>query len=285
MVPIAQILPEVTNQNLELQKQESRLPKNGDEQGLIVALTSTKIKESSLEEIKQSLRYVMVKVGLRSQNWPNDEEKQILIAHIVQHFGNNTIDEIKLAFDLAITGKLELDKNEISCYENFSCLYFSQIMVAYRGWSSYAHGQIRREQEYHRMLEQSKPRELTNEEYQEWYDLTKQQVIDKIITIELIPELIYNWMDKSGRITLNTSDKKEYFNNASELHLRLLNAKCIENEYVPMKRRFYDTLLHNYKCQKEENTYSESTRQELIRLSKKMVLFDLMTKEVPGSNG
>lgn len=87
------------------------------------------------EELKEILRFVMIKVGLRAQNWPNDLEKLVLFEHIISNFGGNRIEEIKLAFDMAIGGKLDC---EVNCYENFSCYYFSTIMNAYRRWSAQA---------------------------------------------------------------------------------------------------------------------------------------------------
>lgn len=81
----------------------------------------------------------MVKVGLRSQNWPEGEEKAVLIEHIVSNFGGHRIEEIKLAFEMAIAGKFDV---EVNCYENFSCYYFSTIMNAYRKWSAQAYRQL-----------------------------------------------------------------------------------------------------------------------------------------------
>lgn len=80
----------------------------------------------------QVLRLVMVKIGLRANNFPDKLETEILIQHIVENFGGHRIDEIKLAFDMAIMGKLSC---EASCYENFSCAYFTQVMNAYQDWS------------------------------------------------------------------------------------------------------------------------------------------------------
>lgn len=94
------------------------------------------IYRASIDELKQVLRLVMVKVGLRSTNWPQDEEKAILIDHIITEFGGNRIDEIKLAFDMAISGKLDID--DVNCFENFSCAYISKIMIAYRNWAAEA---------------------------------------------------------------------------------------------------------------------------------------------------
>lgn len=80
----------------------------------------------------------MAKLGLRANNLPNDLEKLVLYEHIVQNFGGNRIDEIKLAFDMAISGKFDV---EVNCYENFSCYYFSTIINAYRRWASAAYMQ------------------------------------------------------------------------------------------------------------------------------------------------
>lgn len=80
------------------------------------------------EDLKQVLRYAMVLVGLRGNNMPTDEEKFVLLNFIRSNFGNQTPEEIRLAFDLAMAGKLNIDAK---CYENFSCEYFGRIMKAY----------------------------------------------------------------------------------------------------------------------------------------------------------
>ena len=93
------------------------------------------IKKTPINELKKVLKLVMVKLGLRAINWPAEEEKIVLCQHILTNFGGNGSEEILLAFDLAIAGKLDLKDDEIKCYENFSCAYFSMIMNAYRRWA------------------------------------------------------------------------------------------------------------------------------------------------------
>lgn len=88
--------------------------------------------ESSLDELKNALVYVYVLTGLRAQNYPAGEEKEMLHRFVVQHYGGHSADEIKLAFELAITLQLDVDAN---CYENFSIAYFCRIMEAYRVWT------------------------------------------------------------------------------------------------------------------------------------------------------
>lgn len=126
--------------NLELQQQELMPLKNFEETQFVEVLKSKLIKESSIEDLKKSLRMVMLKVGLRANNIPDGEEKLILINHVIENFGGNTVDEIKLAFDMAIAGKLNLD--DVKCYENFSCMYFSMIMGAYRKWAAQVYRQV-----------------------------------------------------------------------------------------------------------------------------------------------
>lgn len=112
-----------------LLRQESKPQESGS---LEIALKGDKIIVSDTERIKEVLRLVMIKLGLRAQNWPTDEEKFVLINHVIKDYGGHTCEEILLAFDMAISGKLDV---EVNCYENFSCLYFSAIMNTYRGWA------------------------------------------------------------------------------------------------------------------------------------------------------
>ena len=70
----------------------------------------------------------MLFVGLRGNNLPIEEEKYVLLKFIKSNFGNQTPQEIVLAFEYAVAGKFKIDAK---CYENFSCEYFSRIMNAY----------------------------------------------------------------------------------------------------------------------------------------------------------
>jgi len=81
----------------------------------------------------------MLKVGLRAQNLPTKEETAILHAHLRNNYGKHTIPEIDLAFEMAITGQLDLEQKDVVCYENFSCLYLSGIINAYRDWAGRVH--------------------------------------------------------------------------------------------------------------------------------------------------
>lgn len=119
-------------------KQELKPFVTGSSKKLELALSTQLLKNCSFEQVKDVLRKIMMKIGLRSQNLPTDIEKLVIYEHIIENFGGNRLGEIELAFNMAISGTLP-DENgevvEVNCYENFSCLYFSKIMTAYRRWS------------------------------------------------------------------------------------------------------------------------------------------------------
>lgn len=125
-------------------------PVSGEIMALSNALQSPQIRSCHTDDIGKVLRYVMIKVGLRANNWPVPEEKAVLLQHIYDNYGGNRLEEIKVAFDLAVSGKLNLKRDDVKHYENFSCLYFSTIMNAYREWSA---------QEYHHVSKVQAPPE------------------------------------------------------------------------------------------------------------------------------
>src|SRR5580765_7410197 len=127
---------QVIQKSLELQQQEIKQPKTGDELGFLAARNGLPISKVSEALVREALRYCMFKVGLRSSNFPEGAEKILLLNHIIGHYGNHTADEIRLAFDMALSAKLGLDISDVKCYENFSCAYFSTIMNAYRAWAA-----------------------------------------------------------------------------------------------------------------------------------------------------
>ena len=92
------------------------------------AQSTNSLRVRNEEDIKEVLRYSMLLVGLRGNNLPTEEEKFVLTNFVRSNFGNQTTEEIKIAFEMAVAGKLNIDAK---CYENFSCEYFGRIMNAY----------------------------------------------------------------------------------------------------------------------------------------------------------
>lgn len=182
-------------------KQEKTQLVNGEVQ-LSEALKSPRLNTIPVEELKQVLRLIMVKVGLRSQNFPGDIEKVVLMEHITTNYSNHTLEEIKLAFDLAISGKLDME--EVSCFENFSCLYFSNVMNSYRRWAIEQH-------KYIKPKELPPPTEnLSDQTMMEWIEETKKELnAGNIKSIYFLPVMQYEWLVLVGKLNPTNQEKRE----------------------------------------------------------------------------
>ncbi len=93
--------------------------------------------------MKTGMKYIYTLVGLKAANIPVSPEKEFLHQYIRVNYGGHTVEEMVLAFDMAIQGKLEIDTKDVKHYENFSVHYFATIMNAFRVWSSQAYEQLK----------------------------------------------------------------------------------------------------------------------------------------------
>ena len=114
---------------------ESRPLEIGATRELATALADKKLPAAGLAGLEATLRYIFMLLGLRPQNYPVGLEADFLTQYIVKNFASHTNAEVRLAFDLAVAGRLALDAREVSCYENFSVAYFARIMQAYIAWA------------------------------------------------------------------------------------------------------------------------------------------------------
>lgn len=103
-----------------------------EESKFLEAVQGTLIKNASIKELDELFRRIIIRVGIRARNLPSHIETAVLYEHLTGHYGGLTIQEIDLAFDMAITGKILV---EVNAYENISCLYISNILSAYRIWA------------------------------------------------------------------------------------------------------------------------------------------------------
>lgn len=117
---------EIQKTNRELRQHEWKPLKTGEK--FLEAIKSKKVSEAEFDEITQGLRYCMAKIGLRAANFPDKMETIFLIQHIQENFSHLSVDEIKIAFDWGLAGRLDTDMN---CYENFSCAYLSRVLNSY----------------------------------------------------------------------------------------------------------------------------------------------------------
>jgi hypothetical protein len=100
------------------------------------AMQEKKISWCENETLTQALRYCMMIIGIREKNLPTQMEFDFLKDFLRRNFAGHTTAELKLAFEMATAGRLELGNDGAKCYENFSCEYLGRIMSAYRKWAS-----------------------------------------------------------------------------------------------------------------------------------------------------
>ena len=117
---------------------------------------------SQVEEVSKALRYVFVFIGLRAEQIPGEEEAAVLKDYVIEEYAGHTTDEIKLAFKMAIQGKLRLQSKDAKCYGVFSPAYFTLVMDAYREWA--------REQA-EKLIRQSEPERVVSELEKRMIDL------------------------------------------------------------------------------------------------------------------
>lgn len=246
----------------------------GEEEIFTKALQHNPINKSTVEELKQVLKLVMIKVGIRANNLPNDVEKEVLIEHIITNYGNHTPMEIKLAFDMAVSGKLDdMDSKgnvidlETNCYENFSCLYFSKIMNSYRRWARQTHNQLK---DYPKMIAEKLT--LSDEEKAEWIMEWKQ---NPDIILELIPLVFYDWMDEKKLLKITKEDKWKYTEQATaQIKSELFN----ETTIVKTNNDAY--IAYNKFCNMEKEGFSGENKGRIVNRAKRLIIYDYLKGKI-----
>ena len=188
-----------------------------------LAIKSEKINKATPEDISSALRYAMALVGIRAANGPTQVEFDFIKIYLVKNFGRHTPDEIRLAFDLAVSNKLELGESGAKCYENFSCEYVGRIMSAYRVWAENEYKNLpATTKEPIALLGYDPPRIDWQIEWVEIVQEAKAHRIDKAI----IMTPLYDWLVERGMLSLTGPEKRALYNSArSSLIAELKEAK------------------------------------------------------------
>lgn len=261
----------ISNQLQEIQKsglvnKEWRQPVISSEENLALAISSPNLLQRRLEDLKEVLRLVMVKIGLRPHNWPTDADKGVLIQHIEEHFGKHSPEEIKLAFDMAINGRIGEGDDFANCYENFSCAFFSKIMNAYRKWAA-------TEVKY---LPKENTLTPVPEGIADWTE-----VYDRFLSMDLealgaqpIPAEIFDWLVYIGKIKLSKEEKNEKFKEAV-----LIKRKWIFEEITHKSTPERQKYLKEFNRQIAEDDFMADTIAEVKKVAKKVFIHERMKKE------
>jgi hypothetical protein len=254
--------------NLELAKEEPAKPVSGEMILFQKALSQPRIIQGERENLVKTLRWIMMKVGLREQNWPTTEETAVLIQHIESNYGGHTVEELRLAFDMAINGKLEVDP---ICYENFSCLYFSKIMGVYREWAIEEYKEIESKYSF-KQIEYKE--DMSREAMMDWFEATAKKIRAGEMLVDFVPEMLYVFMDENGNISATKEEKYQYLQRAAEYRQGQLQSDVDKND-TPNNRWRLSTFITQ-----KNNGYFEGQEADRVKLlAKKMLLYDTILKQ------
>lgn len=176
------------------------------------ALQDKMIKFSTEEEVKDKMKLIYSIVGLRPGYYPQDQEKKDLHDYIRLKYGNKTLSELVLAFDLAISNELDIPADDVKVYDQFTIAYIARIMSAYKLW----------------LIKQSKiaPKQnpkpvqmesVNDEEMQAWLKGVKKSFLAGDYKFDLLPVVLYDYLFDKG--TFTKEQKKEAWKLAKQKRL------------------------------------------------------------------
>lgn len=97
-----------------------------------LALIGKSIEQCNDDEILACLKYIVVLLGIPFEKLPQDEAKQALINFLRDWMQNAKLDELRLAFELAVSKKTGVD---LTLYGNdFSAKFILDVFEAYKDY-------------------------------------------------------------------------------------------------------------------------------------------------------
>ena len=111
-----------------------------EENEFLDSLGAPRLKNCADDVILAALKLGMILMGIKKDNAPLDVGMALLIKTCKVDHGMLTIKELRLAFEMAASLKLEFNPHT---YQNFSVLYLNELLAAYKRWSTQAYDFLR----------------------------------------------------------------------------------------------------------------------------------------------
>lgn len=196
---------------------------------------------------------IFLLIGLRKSQFPAPEEDIFNVAFIKKNFGHRTTTEVIEAFELAVTGKIDVD---VKHYDQFTLPYFCKIMDAYRIYNN------------ERILATPPPKlkeiayQMTDEErlneIEEWKN--------KSYDFKILPLYLYYWLLKYSLHAITDEIKADYYNRAVKVHenelrrnFELYGVKQPYADFLKVKANNFDNI-----SQKELDTITNIYKRIFI---------------------
>jgi hypothetical protein len=98
------------------------------------------------------IRYGCILLGIEGDRLPIPASMLILCENLKSHNGNLRYKELKLAFEMAASLKLDFSPNP---YQSMNVLYLNELLNAYKKWSATAYKILKPESNYENEVEKS----------------------------------------------------------------------------------------------------------------------------------
>lgn len=114
--------------------------------------------------------------------------------------------------------------------------------------------------------------DISDEGMDKFWDATEELVAKGNYPIELIPPMLYDWMDKNGNILFNRDDKLKFLERATLVRHTAIAHAFEKNPYSLETK----AALNDFNRMREIKKYSEAEHEKIKELAKKMVVFEMM---------
>jgi hypothetical protein len=173
-------------------------------------------------------------VGLRGKNMPTEVESKILFQKIREYYPHKKLDELVLAFDLAIQKKINA---EVNVYDQFTLPYLTEIMDKYRVYVN----------EMAKDMPVEVPKQITYKISNEEKMLDIEEFRMQQVAFGMIPTYIYQWIIDLQLFEPTEEQRIEMYRRAL-----LMREKELRTEAENGNRRGYVAFL-NFKKNNFEN--------------------------------
>ncbi len=236
-----------------------------------IILKEKRIRDyDDFEEVKKNLKYIFVLIGLKPANFPTDLEKVVLFNSIKENLGQYSPNELKLAFELAVNNKLNIE--DIGHYQNFSYMYLSKIMNAYNG---YRFKLIKESLDQKNRIDSKK--KLNEDEKRDISREFFENVIIKMLLnywsegfIEFkfhSIDFIFKYLEKVGYISISKDEKNSIFQQISDYELSPNTEIDVSDITFEKDMKINKTKSRIYIIEKTFDEFKKrfNTEQELIK--------------------
>lgn len=224
------------------------------------------LKDSTNAELAVEFQKIYFIIGLRPQHFPDDNQSVLIFNYVRSAYPLRTLDELLLAFDLAIKGTFEVE--EIKVYDQFTIAYMVGILNRYRQYVNNINSTIPYQAPVPQKVilnEDDKRKDI--EDYLKRKDLTTRNLI-------MIPLYIYDNMVELGYINQTEKQKTMLYKKAVDVYESRLRfeAKDFERNAIGKLNRFL----------KEKEYYFENlddnTIGEIKQIYQKLSVLDVIEK-------